>query len=96
LYVSDVEASVPVPIRQLCGFRRIRLEPGETCTVTFVLTPRYMSLITDEGRQVVEPGAFRIAVGGRQPVPEDSGADGGEVVLGTLEVQDGTQAMEQC
>jgi beta-glucosidase len=86
LYVTDVDASVPVPIRQLCGFRRIALAPGETQTVTFDLTPRQMSVITDDGRRVVEPGTFRISLGGRQPAPDDSGADGTDLVLGTLKV----------
>jgi beta-glucosidase len=86
LYVSDVEASVPVPIRQLCGFARITLEPGEMQTVTFALAPRQMSLITDDGRWVVEPGTFRIAVGGRQPVAGDRGADSAGPLLCTLEV----------
>jgi beta-glucosidase len=95
LYVSHVKASVPVPIQQLCGFQRVCLEPGETCTVTFALMPRHMSLITDEGRRVVEPGTFRVAVGGRQPTPEDSGIDGGDLVLGTLSVKADTQAVIQ-
>jgi beta-glucosidase len=67
LYISDLRASVPVPIRQLAGFMRIHLEPGETCAVHFTLSPEQMSLIDDAGRRVVEPGEFEIAVGGRQP-----------------------------
>ncbi len=67
LYVSDLAASAPVPIRQLQGFERIHLAPGETTTVTFTLSPRQFSLIDGEGRQVVEPGTFQIAVGGEQP-----------------------------
>ncbi|NOZ27476.1 MAG: glycoside hydrolase family 3 protein [Chloroflexi bacterium] len=67
LYVTDVEASVPVPIRHLEGFTRVHLAPGETKTVTFTLTPTQMSVIDDRDRRVIEPGEFRIAVGGRQP-----------------------------
>jgi beta-glucosidase len=67
LYVRDVAASVPVPLRQLQGFARVHLEPGERRTVTFTLTPRQMSLIDDEGRRMIEPGRFEVAVGGGQP-----------------------------
>jgi beta-glucosidase len=72
LYLSDLRASVPVPIRQLAGFTRIHLQPGETQAVHFTLSPEQMSLIDDAGRRVVEPGEFEIAVGGRQPGPIDS------------------------
>jgi len=67
LYISDSVASVPVPIWQLAGFKRVHLDPGQKQTVTFTLTPRLLSLIDGEGRRVVEPGEFQIAVGGHQP-----------------------------
>jgi beta-glucosidase len=86
LYVSDVVASVPVPIRQLQGFRRIHLAPGEKETVSFALTPRQFSLIDDAGRRVVEPGEFQIAVGGRQPRPKDLDEEQIDVLIETVEV----------
>lgn len=67
LYVTDVEASVPVAIRALAGFRRITLEPGERMSVSFTVAPAAFSLIDDGGRRVVEPGTFEISVGGKQP-----------------------------
>jgi beta-glucosidase len=67
LYVRDVEASVPVPIRSLQGFQRIFLEPGEEKAVCFRLEPRQLSLVDAEGRRMVEPGTFEIAVGGKLP-----------------------------
>jgi beta-glucosidase len=67
LYVTDLEASAPVPIRALQGFRRVRLEPGETSRVSFVLSPRQLSMIDSEFHRVVEPGVFEISVGGKQP-----------------------------
>lgn len=67
LYVSDLEASVPVPIRSLAGFSRIALRPGETRRVSFTLTPRQLSLIDTAGRRVLEPGTFEVSVGGKQP-----------------------------
>jgi beta-glucosidase len=67
LYVTDVSASVPVPIRALAGFRRVALQPGERRRVTFTLAPRQLSLVDAEGRRVVEPGVFELSVGGKQP-----------------------------
>lgn len=67
LYVTDVEASVPVPVRSLAGFRRITLAPGERTRVSFSLGPGAFSLMVGAGRRVVEPGTFEIAVGGKQP-----------------------------
>jgi len=86
LYVSDADASVPVPIRQLRGFEHIHLAPGETKTVAFTLTPRQLSLIDDEGRRVIEPGEFHVATGGRQPSPEDFAGKGIAVLIGSFEV----------
>lgn len=67
LYVTDLEASVPVPLRHLEGFTRIHLAPGEKRTVHFTLTPRQMSVVADDGTRFLEPGQFRVAVGGHQP-----------------------------
>ncbi|NQT20796.1 MAG: glycoside hydrolase family 3 C-terminal domain-containing protein [Planctomycetes bacterium] len=69
LYLGDVEASVPVPIRQLQGFRRITLQPGEKQTVSFELAPEQMCLIDDNGDRTIEPGIFEVSVGGGQPAP---------------------------
>jgi beta-glucosidase len=80
LYVQDETASVPVPIRQLKGFRRIHLEPGEAQTVRFCVMPMDMAMVSDEGQWVVEPGVFSLFVGGGQP---ETGAPG---VVGTFEV----------
>ena len=67
LYVSDQTASVPVPIRNLAGIKRLSLKPGEKQTVAFALTPHQMSLINNEGKRVIEPGQFLVTVGGKQP-----------------------------
>jgi beta-glucosidase len=67
LYVSKVAASVPVPIRSLAGVNRVFLKPGEKQNVSFTLSPAQMSLIDNSGKRVIEPGEFRISVGGKQP-----------------------------
>jgi beta-glucosidase len=67
IYVSDQEASCRVPHRDLRGFERIHLRPGEAREVSFELTPKALSLINEAGERVLEPGTFRITLGGSQP-----------------------------
>jgi beta-glucosidase len=67
LYVTDLAASRPQPIRSLQGFRRVFLEPGERTRVTFTVTAEQLSLVDSNGDRVAEPGRFRISVGGKQP-----------------------------
>jgi beta-glucosidase len=66
LYLTDVAASAPVPIRTLVAFERIALRPREKRTVTFTITPRQMSLIDNNDKRVIEPGEFLISAGGGQ------------------------------
>ena len=67
LYLTDVEASCTVPHHSLRGFTRVSLAPGESRQVAFELGPRDLALIDDRGRRVLEPGQFRLFVGGSQP-----------------------------
>jgi beta-glucosidase len=67
LYVTDSAASVPVPVRSLAGVERVFLRPGEKRAVSFTLTARQLSVISDNGTRVIEPGDFAVSVGGKQP-----------------------------
>ena len=67
LYLKDLEASCVVPHHELRGFRRIHLKPGATQRVSFSLEKRALSLIDDSGQRILEPGRFRVSVGGSQP-----------------------------
>lgn len=67
VYVKDLEASVRVPHHSLRAFTRTRFAPGETRKLTFRLKPKDFSLIDEQGRRQLEPGRFRIFVGGSQP-----------------------------
>ena len=67
LYLTDEKASTPRPIRQLEGFTRISLKPGESKIVELTLDPRQFSLINNKSKRVIEPGYFTISVGGKQP-----------------------------
>ncbi|PYP08633.1 MAG: glycosyl hydrolase, partial [Gemmatimonadetes bacterium] len=64
LYVHDEVASVTRPVRALAGFRRVSLKPGEARTVEFQLTPKELGLYNQNMKFVVEPGRFRVFVGG--------------------------------
>ncbi len=63
LYVHQQIASVTRPVKQLAGFQRIHLKPGEKTSVEFQITPAALSLINVDMHQVVEPGLFDIMVG---------------------------------
>jgi beta-glucosidase len=67
IYVSHLNAPVPVPIRSLKGFQRVHLLPGEERTVEFHIPPDAFSVIDATGRRVILPGEFEISVGGGQP-----------------------------
>lgn len=63
LYIRDELASVSRPIKELKGFQRIALKPGEQQTVSFELTPETFTMLNKEMERVVEPGDFRIMLG---------------------------------
>ncbi|KAA6330911.1 beta-glucosidase [termite gut metagenome] len=67
LYVTDMYASAKTRVMELKDFERITLAPGETKKVSFTLTPYQLSLLNDQMDRVVEPGEFRINVGGKSP-----------------------------
>jgi beta-glucosidase len=64
LYIRDDVSSVTRPVKELRGFRRITLNPGETKTVEFILGPDELSFLNRDMHRVVEPGTFTIMVGG--------------------------------
>ena len=63
LYIRDLVSSVTRPIKELKGFRKVPLEPGESTTVTFNITPAELSFFDVNMKYVVEPGDFEIMVG---------------------------------
>ena len=67
MYVTDVNASVPVPIRSLAGVKRLTLGRGQSQKLSFTIEPRQLSVIDDKGNRVIEPGEFLVSVGGKQP-----------------------------
>jgi beta-glucosidase len=64
LYVHDGDASVDRPVKELKGFQRVELKPGEAKTVTFTLDRSAMSFYsTAKKAWVAEPGQFEVLVG---------------------------------
>ncbi|MBA3241275.1 MAG: glycoside hydrolase family 3 C-terminal domain-containing protein [Acidobacteria bacterium] len=63
LYVTDVASSVTRPVKELKGFERITLRPGEKRRVQFTLAPEHLGFYDREMRFRVEPGAFNVTVG---------------------------------
>jgi beta-glucosidase len=64
LYIHDEFASLARPVKELKGFELIELKKGETKTVTFTLTDKELGFFDNEGNYLVEPGTFKIMVGG--------------------------------
>ncbi|TWB59464.1 glycoside hydrolase family 3 N-terminal domain-containing protein [Nitrospirillum viridazoti] len=63
LYLHQQVASVTRPVKELKGFQRITLAPGESRTVTFTVDGKALALWNQDMKRVVEPGAFDIMVG---------------------------------
>lgn len=66
-YLSDLQASTIVPLHRLIGFERVELKAGESRTLQFTVTPEMMSFINDDGKPTLEPGEFRLEIGGCSP-----------------------------
>lgn len=63
LYVRDLVASVTRPVKELRGFQRVALGPGEARTMRFEVPARELGFYGVEMRYVVEPGAFKVWIG---------------------------------
>ena len=63
LYIRDTAASMTRPVKELKGFQRVTLQPGEKKHLEFVLTPEHLGFWNREMRFVVEPGEFKVMVG---------------------------------
>jgi beta-glucosidase len=63
LYIRDKVSSVTRPVKELKDFKRITLEPGETKTVEFEITPEKLSFYDINMNFTVEPGEFDVMVG---------------------------------
>lgn len=86
-YLSDLHASTVVPLHHLIGFERVQLKAGESKTLKFTITPEMMSFFNDDGKLTLEPGQFRLEVGGCSPGQRGQHLGAPKPVTAIFEVQ---------
>ena len=64
LYIRDLVGSITRPVKELKGFELVELKAGETKTVNFILNKETLGYYNNEGEFIVEPGDFKVFVGG--------------------------------
>jgi beta-glucosidase len=85
LYVLDQGKKIKVAIKALKGFERVSLNPGQSKTITFTLTPQDLSYVTAEGKLQQLDGKVEIAVGGHQP--DEHNASSSDLIKKALTVK---------
>ncbi len=63
LYINDVAATVTRPVKELRGFRRVTLQPGQKRKLEFALGPKDLAFLNRDLKPVVEPGSFMVYAG---------------------------------
>jgi len=63
MYIRDDYSSVTRPVKELKGFKKIWLDPGQSQTVSFTITPELLSFYDKDMKWIIEPGDFTIMVG---------------------------------
>src|SRR5687768_13536373 len=86
-YLSDLQASTLVPLHHLVGFERVILKAGESCSLKFALTEEMMSFYNDDGKLTLEPGEFRLEVGGCSPGQRGQDLGASKPVTAVFEVK---------
>jgi len=86
-YISDLHASTIVPLHHLIGFERVFLKAGESKTLRFTVTPEMMSFFNDDGTLTLEPGEFRLEVGGCSPSQRGQSLGAPKPVAAVFEIQ---------
>lgn len=64
LYIQDHKASVTRPVKELKGFKKINLKPGETKKISFMISPGTLSFYGLQMKKIIEPGKFEVMIGG--------------------------------
>jgi beta-glucosidase len=71
--VRDLVGSVTRPLKELKGFQKVELAPGQSKDVVFTLTAADLAFYTAKGTWEAEPGAFKVFVGGNSRDVKESG-----------------------
>jgi len=87
LYLSVPGAGTDYPIRELRGVAKVELAAGKKRTVDFVLNPRDLSSITEEGKRIVRGGQYRVSVGGHQGDAKSEALSGSPAVRADFDVR---------
>ena len=69
LYIRDMVGSITRPVKELKGFQKVYLQPGETKTVSIEITPESLAFWDVNMKYTVEPGEFEIMVGNSSSDP---------------------------
>jgi beta-glucosidase len=64
LYLQDVVAQPVRPVKELKGFRKVALQPGESRTLSFNITKDELSFYNDNLEWIAQPGTFKVMIGG--------------------------------
>lgn len=94
VYVHDVESETRTPIWQLRGVQCVCLLPGEIQSVSLTLKARDFAIIREDGSCVVEPGAFKVAIGGQQPDARSAQLTGRKVDIFDIILEGETTTVE--
>jgi beta-glucosidase len=86
VYVSDLGHSPYFPIRQLCGFQRVFLQPGQSATVVLRIKSDMLAVVDDSGRRFIQTGMYQVQIGGCQPGPEHLMPPGASLLTAEFEV----------
>jgi beta-glucosidase len=62
IYLCDVFGSVSRPVKQLKGFEKVELKPGEVKQVRFTITPEQLSFIGRDNKRIIEAGDFKVYI----------------------------------
>ncbi|NND33640.1 MAG: glycoside hydrolase family 3 protein [Saprospiraceae bacterium] len=87
LYLTDLEASVDVPMQALKGFQRVNLWPGASQKIEFIITPEMMQLVNNDGERILEPGRFRVQIGGSSPSVRNEKLGASSLLEGFFQLQ---------
>jgi beta-glucosidase len=86
-YLSDLQSSTLVPLHHLVGFERVKLQAGQNCKLEFTLTAQMMSFYNDDGKLTLEPGEFRLEVGGCSPGKRGQDLGASKPITASFEVK---------
>ena len=73
LYIRDLFASIARPVRELKDFQQVELKAGESKTLSFKITEKSIGFYDNEGKWIVEPGDFKVFVGGNSKATYEAG-----------------------